>query len=42
MKLARREGVPVVLVEVASSQRSAHSKALDEDTDLCRTIIPKP
>lgn len=41
MKLARREGVQVVLVEVAQ-QGSSLSKALDEDTDLCRVITPKP
>src|SRR5438552_7845175 len=38
MKLARREGVQVVLVEVAAHQGSSLSKALDEDTDLVRTI----
>jgi len=42
MKLARREGVQVVLVEVASPQGVSLSKHLDEDTDLCRTITPKP
>ncbi len=42
MKLARREGVQVVLVEVLSPQGKALSKHLDEDTDLCRTITPKP
>jgi uncharacterized LabA/DUF88 family protein len=42
MKLARREGVQVVLAEVLSPQGMALSKALDEDTDLCRTITPKP
>jgi uncharacterized LabA/DUF88 family protein len=42
MKLARREGVQVVLVEVLSPQGMALSKHLDEDTDLCRTITPKP
>jgi len=42
MKLARREGVQVVLVEVASPQGMSLSKHLDEDTDLCRVITPKP
>ena len=42
MKLARREGVQVVLVEVASPQGMSLSKHLDEDTDLCRTITPRP
>src|SRR5437773_32308 len=42
MKLARREGVQVVLVEVASQQGTSLSKRLDEDTDLCRIITPKP
>ena len=41
MKLARREGVQVVLVEVAQPGTSVH-RALDEDADLCRTITPKP
>lgn len=36
MKLARREGVQVVLVE---TQSGVH-KDLDEDADLCRKIIP--
>lgn len=36
MKLARREGVQVVLVEISSSVH----KDLDEDADLCRRIIP--
>ena len=42
MKLARREGVQVVLVEVFSPQGMSLSKHLDEDTDLCRVITPKP
>ena len=42
MKLARREGVQVVLVDVAPAQGSSLSKALDEDTDLCRAITPVP
>lgn len=42
MKLARREGVQVVLVEVASPQGMSLPKHLDEDTDLCRVITPKP
>ena len=42
MKLARREGVQVVMVEVFSPQGMSLSKALDEDTDLVRTITPKP
>ena len=42
MKLARREGVLVVLVEVVAPQAMALSKALDEDTDRVRTITPKP
>ncbi len=42
MKLARREGVQVALVDVQSPQGSCLSKSLDEDTDLVRCIIPKP
>ena len=42
MKLARREGAQVVLVEVLSPQGTALSKHLDEDSDLCRVITPKP
>ena len=38
MKLARREGVQVVLVEVASPIHSS----LDEDADLVRVITPIP
>jgi uncharacterized LabA/DUF88 family protein len=37
MKLARREGVQVVLVEIATAK--IHSE-LDEDTDLVRCITP--
>jgi len=39
MKLARREGVQVVLIELAQSQ--VHSE-LDEDADLVRCITPTP
>jgi uncharacterized LabA/DUF88 family protein len=38
MKLARREGAQVVLVEIASSIH----KELDEDADLVRKIVPVP
>ena len=38
MKLARREGVQVILVEVDQSL----SKSLDEDADLVRKIRPTP
>jgi len=39
MKLARREGVQVVLIEIAQSP--IHTE-LDEDTDLVRCITPVP
>jgi len=42
MKLARREGVQVVLVEVKSSKSSTLSRAMDEDADLVRLIRPVP
>lgn len=41
MKLARREGVQVVLAQVVNSKINIAS-ALDEDADLCRTLTPTP
>jgi uncharacterized LabA/DUF88 family protein len=38
LKIARREGVQVVLVQVAAPL----SKLLDEDADLVRKITPVP
>ena len=42
MKLARREGVQVILVEVDHAQCHGLAKSLDEDADLVRRITPIP
>lgn len=42
IKLARREGVQVVLVEVDHAKCRGISKSLDEDCDLLRKLVPVP